>query len=72
MIISYLRDTKANFYKAVDSLKNMENIEIYTSIIKELLLSFRFLVLEDVGFELIEFMVKTLQCNDLKLSYSTF
>lgn len=72
MIIAYLRDTKVNFFKAVDSLKNMENIEIYTSIIKELLLSFRFLVLEDVGFELIEFMVKTLQCNDLKLSYSTF
>lgn len=37
-----------------------------------MLLSFGFLLLDEVGFELIEIVVTTLQSKNLKLSFSTF
>jgi hypothetical protein len=37
-----------------------------------MLLAFGFLLLEDIGFELIEIMANTLESKNLKLSYSTF
>lgn len=37
-----------------------------------MLLSFGFLLLEDIGYELVEIMINTLQSTNLKLSYSTF
>lgn len=72
IIILYLRNTKNELFAAIKTADGVEVIETYTSIVKEMLLSFGFLLLDDVGFELLEIMVTTLECKNLKLSYSTF
>lgn len=53
LVISYLRSTKGQLFAAIKSSEGLEKIEIYTGIVKELLLSFGFLLLEEVGWELL-------------------
>jgi hypothetical protein len=72
LVILYLRSTKAGLFAIIKTAEGVENIELYTSVVKEMLLSFGFLLLEDVGFELIEIMISALESKNLKLSYSTF
>lgn len=71
-VVNYLRDSRPGMFRLIELSNNSDQIEIYSSIIKELLLSYGFLLRETVGYELIEMLFKALEANDLKLSYSTF
>lgn len=53
LIISYIRSTKSQLFAVIKTAEAIEKIELYTLIVKEMLLSFGFLLLEDVGFELL-------------------
>ena len=45
---------------------------MYLQLIQQLLLSFGFLLLENIGFSLLEIIQEMTRSQDLKLSYSTF
>jgi hypothetical protein len=45
---------------------------MYLQLIQQLLLSFGFLLLENIGFELLDIIQEMTRSKDLKLSYSTF
>jgi hypothetical protein len=47
-------------FEAIGKSEGNENIELYTSLVKEMLLSFGFLLLENIGFELVDIMVKVI------------
>ncbi len=63
-------DNKKNFMSSAST--EPEYTEMYLQLVKQLLLSFGFLVLENLGFELLGIMKEMTQSRDLKLSYSTF
>lgn len=72
LIVEHFGKYKANILAAMNIAQGLSDVEIYTLIIKEMLLSFGFLLLEDIGYQLIEIMINAMKSKSLKLSYSTF
>ena len=72
LIVEHFGKYNANILAAMNIAQGLSDVEIYTLIIKEMLLSFGFLLLEDIGYQLIEIMINAMKSKSLKLSYSTF
>ena len=72
LIVEHFGKYKANILAAMNIAQGLSDVEIYTLIIKQMLLSFGFLLLEDIGYQLIEIMINAMKSKSLKLSYSTF
>ena len=72
LIVEHFGKYKANILAAMNIAQGLSDVEIYTLIIKEMLLYFGFLLLEDIGYQLIEIMINAMKSKSLKLSYSTF
>ena len=68
--MAYALENKKNFLSF--STTEPEYTEMYLQLIKQLLLSLGFLVLEEEGYELLNIIKELAQSRDLKLSYSTF
>lgn len=68
--MTYALQNKKNFLSFAST--EPEYTEMYLQLVKQLLLSLGFLVLEEQGFELLNIVKELTQSRDLKLSYSTF
>lgn len=69
MIVEYIM---VNYSTFLGSDMEPEQMEIFSSIVKECLLGFGFLICEEIGFKLLEIIMHFTSSSDLKISRNTF